>query len=52
MPISIGRTAYMIASMKLTTPLRHQTGKVFFKFLIWPSIILSILLTLVLNLIF
>lgn len=31
---------------------QNQTGKVMVKFFLWPSIIISILLTLLLNLIF
>lgn len=31
---------------------RNQSGKVFVKFLIWPSIVISILLTILLNVIF
>jgi hypothetical protein len=30
----------------------NQSGKVIFKFLIWPSLILSLLFTLILNVIF
>ncbi len=30
----------------------RQSGKVYFKFFLWPSIILSIFLTIILNLIF
>lgn len=32
--------------------MKNQSGKVMFKFFLWPSIIISIVLTVLLNLIF